>query len=676
MNDKTKKTRKTTKGRKAAARQISDRSILKALVSAAVEQVETVAGSMNWKWLQFDESVFEGELLRLTGPVPVAAKRRLKNFASAFASRYHLRMSLAGDLRLPGAEQQTGMPRWLVGEALGALGSNLVPTRQRARRTASEAARELAYFGYGQLADQLLPHPIGLVRGALAGEDSVYLEPVLLVEQGPSLGHSWSIFDLLKNDSFFHREVTGEPDLARFQQRLREDPLDGNTVVKLREFFSKRATVGLRDTSRWALGSRHPWFGWERARELLAETFERWGTENFLCPRVSLYAYDTDLDERTLEATLEANAQTVQLFADQLGQRLASSVGAKIGPDVLIHLAHAALDCHHDHPDFDLEARGRQGGETTARFMGHALYVMATNATGKETKARRNMNLAAHFAAKGVERSWLAELSDEERASFYLALNDLIKDYDTQDGLGDGAGRTRSFERIPLLIYTFFESPSPRPRESEEVLDSFTLADLREPQHAKHLHDNPEVFEKLVVFFTLVLRHYLDTDHVPDLRPENLVRDFMFLGLWGTNSPNVVINLYKDKSSKKTRSEVRFVGRSQVKAYRPGEDRKHEAALARLMASQLGPLLEPSVLRAVGTFLMAAEESVGGSRVQEMGPIALAKHTLELFREAARVGIKGGLVDVATLLEMLVDNSVDFAQRGLDRFTEQTGPVD
>ncbi len=661
--------RSPAKARAARVEAIADRTLLRALVGAANERPLTPQEGLNWRELRFDPQALQDALAGLEKPPSAAARKKLAGFAEAFAQRFRLRISRVDDLDLPLGGDTVQVPRWLAGQALGALGETLLPTRRRARRLSHEAAREVAYFGYGQLGDQLLPNPLALVRGALAGQEALYLDPVLLDEAGPSVGRRFSIFDLLRSDEFFHREVDGEPELARFQQRLREDPLDGSMVVRLRAFFSKRATVGLRDTTRWALGSRHPWFGWSKARDLLAACFERYGTENFLCPRLNFYTYDPEVEDDRLEAMLAANEEVCAGFAQQLGARLPEPVRRGLDDDVLAHLARAALDCHHDHPDFDLEATGRQGGQTTLRFVGHAVYVVASNAAGGDPEPRRNVNLAAHFAEKGYQRLWLAGLDEEGRAAFYQALGDQIREYDEAGGLLGPDGRRLVYTRPPLVICTFYESPDPLPRAGEEVVDSFRLDELREPLHARNLHAHPEVFEKLVVFFTLVLRHYLDTDHVPDLRPANLLRDFMLLGLWGTNSPNLVINLYRDEASDRTRSEVRFVGRTQIEAYRPDE-RHQEAALARLMASQFGPLLEPSVLRAVGTFMMAAPELQEGSRVQDVGAIAFARHSLELLREAVRTGIKGSLVDLATMLEVLVDNSVDLAQRGLDRLAD------
>ncbi|MBN2114117.1 MAG: hypothetical protein JW785_08330, partial [Acidimicrobiia bacterium] len=154
------------------------------------------------------------------------------------------------------------------------------------------------------------------------------------------------------------------------------------------------------------------------------------------------------------------------------------------------------------------------------------------------------------------------------------------------------------------------------------------------------------------------------------------VRDFMLLGLWGTNTPNLRVALFENEATGRVRGEVRFAGRAQIKRYRPDEDRAREAALARLMLSQFGPLVEPSLLRALGTFAMAAEESRGGSRVQQIGTVAFLRQSLEVVRETVRTGVRGTLVDLATALEVVVNDSIDFAQRGLDRVERRSPPSD
>jgi len=220
------------------------------------------------------------------------------------------------------------------------------------------------------------------------------------------------------------------------------------------------------------------------------------------------------------------------------------------------------------------------------------------------------------------------------------------------------------------VLYTFFEAPLPRLADGEELLETFRLSELRAPRYALLLREHPELVGKLVVFFTLVLRHFLDTDHVPDLRPTRLVRDFMLLGIWGYDTQNLLVNLYRREGSAAVRSEIRFIGRTQLKHYRPEQDRLQEAALMRKAVSHLGPLLEPSMLRALGNFLMAYAEATQGLRNRPDSRVAVARQALEVVRETVRGGLKAGLVDVATILEVAVDGGVDGAQRALDRVDE------
>ncbi len=659
----------TPRSRKAKSQNgLTDRSILRALMKCAIEQPTPPVESITFKEMLLDEKKLTKSLVELLPTTTSDEKKRLAAFSADFHSRVRMRVSDTKDLEFTVGKEKLKIPRWLAAQVLGALGENLLFTRRKARQTGQESAREIAYFGYGPIEEQSLAHPVSLIRAALEKKDQVYVDPVLLDESGRSVGRRWSVFDLLKTDRFFQRDVGGEPELARFQQHLREYPLDGNSALKLREFFEKSATIGIRDTTRWALGSRHPWFGWNKARQIVSECFEKWGTENFLYPRVNIFTYDLALDEQELADRLVQNQRAIEVFAKRLRSSLSISVQDKLDDRVLEHLAAAVFDSHLDLPDFDLEARGSQGGQTTVRFAGHAMMVLAASSAGRPSTPRRNINIAAHFKEKGYENLWLTGLDTEQLASFYLTVNSLLGEYTQAGGFVAENGDRIQYTHVPLVMYTFYQAPVPRPKRDEEILDSFSLDAMSEPQHVKNLRENPEVFEKLVVFFVLVLRHFLDTEHVPDLVPKRILWDYMLLGLWGTSSPNIVVHMYRNKNTGKVRSEVKFIGLHQVKAYLPHEDRKHEAALARLLASQMfGQVLEPSIMRAIGTFIMAVEQLREGTNSRRPGPVTFAKQSLEVFRETVRVGIKGTLVDLATMFEVLLDNTVDTVQRGLDK---------
>ncbi|HOX45594.1 MAG TPA: hypothetical protein PK668_18490 [Myxococcota bacterium] len=646
--------------------ELGDRQILRALLEAAVPLEEGPAWDVRFRHLAFDPERLTARLLELAREAGVRTTRRLvQRFAADFAGRVRLRVSRTDPVPVRWMHGEVKVPRWFLAELLGVVGTELLPTRRQARQAAFDAAREVAYFGAGGIGEQILPHPVALVRAALAGEEALRLEPVLLEEESPP--RRWTVYDLLRLDEDFHRQADGEAELGRFQTRLREDPLDGTTVGKLRAFFDKRATVGLRDTARWALGSRHPWFGWKRAREQIAACFERHGDASFLSPRVSLYLPDLELEAQEL-AAMQADCQrAAELFAARVAEQLPPELATALGQDRLVRLALAALDCHHDNPDFDLEVPELPSGQTTLSFLGHALGVLVRSARGQEQAPRRNTNLRGHLSAMGVTQAVLGDLAEAEQEVVLAAMQGVLHDYTSRTGLQDATGRPQIYRRPPHILYTFYATPEAQPRDGEELLDSFSLAELQEPQHAQHLRQQPEVFERLVVFFTLVLRHYLDTAHAPDLMPERLGRDFVLLGLWGTGTPNVRVHLFRHRKSGKVRSEVVYQGRSQVQALRPHRDRRHEAAFARLLVNQLGPLVEPSMLRAIGAYLMASEQHREGTHFQKVGALAFARQSLEVFREAARTGIQGALVDTATTAEMLVDNAVDYALKGLDR---------
>ena len=639
--------------------QPTDRMILRALLRAA----DVVDENLVWLEMGFSKQRLVDELLALAPESNETVQQGIEHFAQDFSSRFLLRVTRDDDIPLDIGGFDAEFPRWILGEALGPLGSDLFPTQHRARRTATEGARELLYFGAGDFANLCVSSPLQQIRSLLNGQSPSQGSGAMLRELRPGLERSWDTSVLLRQDPYFHRRLNSDEDLSRLQARLREDPFDGTTVERLRDFFHRRATVGLRDTGRWLLGSRHPWFGWQEARELMGACFDKWAQESFFSPRVHFYAADPEVGEEAIRNALEFNREVVERFAQHLTAEL-GELADLFERETLVLLSEAVLDAHHDHPDFDIEAIGGQG-TTTARFVGHTLYALATSVMGKQLEARQNFNMPAHLEAMGLVEKYLGKLNPTQQHALFQALGRQLRNY-ARGTVRDGFGRSIQYKRIPSKLFVLLESPGPHPHADEEVVDSFTLAQVSSPQYTHRLQEHPEILEKLVVFFTLVLRLYLDTQHVPDLRPEE-VKDFILLGLWGTNTPNVTINIYKKKDSETHRSEIRFSGRSQVKSYQLYKDRKHEAALARLALSQLGPLLEPSILRSLGTFLMAVAEQEQGNREQKVDSLNLAQQSLEVFRETARSAVKGSLVDVATAFEMLLDNAVDFAQHGIEK---------
>ena len=88
----------------------------------------------------------------------------------------------------------------------------------------------------------------------------------------------------------------------------------------------------------------------DTARELLAACFERHGTENFLCPRINLYAFDATLEDGQLTQILGDNEAVAARFAEQLGQ-------AENGRGIADH--HPAAVAGHPRPLGEAEVRQR-----------------------------------------------------------------------------------------------------------------------------------------------------------------------------------------------------------------------------------------------------------------------------------------------------------------------------
>ncbi len=645
---------------------VSDQAILSALLDSAVPFDSSDTADWVWKHLRFDPERLSRELANLLPAGHRNTKTSARTIARQLATQYELRQARVDMLRFDLLRRRWEVPRALVGEALGAFGSSLFHTRRRSLTSAVEAARELAYFGYGPPPAEAFS-PLVRVRSWLSGETQPAQEPILLEEQNFNSTRHWSAVELLAHDPVYHGRPPRMADMGSVQKRLRREPLDGAMVSKLREFFSRRATAGVRDTMRWALGSRHPWFGWPRARDLIMECFERWGDENFFAWRTNVYREDPLIETAERARMLENNRRAVSLFAARLGSALNREPPLELSTERLRAIAELVLDHHYDYPDFDLEALGNQQGITTAHFVGHAATVFASHLRGDQVTPRRNRNIAGLFSSMDAPGRWLARFDDHQRERFFEIVREQLDAMQERGGLADESGELVTYQRPPMILLSFISAPTPQPLPHERVQDSFRLSQVRTPQFAGYLRSQPDLIEKLVVFFTLVLRHYLDHACLPNLRPKDWLRDYWLLGLWGDCAENVWVNLYQNKKTGEVRSEVRFLGGDQHNVCRPDQDHAREAELLHKAADILGPDPEQGALRALASFLMALQESQEGSRSAALDQVAIMKQTLEVFRETARSGVRGTLVDLATTFELVLDGAIDTAQRGLSR---------
>ncbi len=631
---------------------LNDRQILRALKSAAIPDEAPPGGDPLWQSVRFDAEKLKEAFTELAPDLP---KAQVEAFAEQFSHKYRLRKARTDDLTLP-LPHHIKLSRAILGDALGSLGARLFPTRQSALGWATDAARELIFFGNGV---QTLESPFAICRSALrpnaqsakhAESDArPQKERPVLIEQGPGdAAYSWTASDLLERDPCFLRHAKPQSALQKFRHHLREDPLDGAMIELLRPFFNERVTVGIRDAARWILGSRHPWFDWSRARSLLEESFSAARDTNFYTPRIHLYLYDLSIDDAQLELTLKRNRECAEELARQLKSYL---------PDVpentvesRAQMLERCLDYYFDYPDYDGEKLSLHGAATLSKFARRALNGLGNRITGWSRALQFNSN----FESLEFDQGWFQQLPKAQKTAFFDALRRNLR-----------AGAAQIYRRPPMAIYVFHESSEARPRADETLLDSFRLSEMRAPQHALAFQKYPKLAQTLAVFFTLALRHGLDTDHYPDLQPPYALRDFLLLGTWGYDTWNLRVNLYRNGADQ-VRIEVFHIGRlPQLARYKPGE-MHFKAAIARQAAMAFGPLFEPSTLRALSVFLMAEEEQKKETHDPD-GHFAWMKHGVEVFRKVGHQSIRGGLINLSTTCESLFDDGVDALETSLEK---------
>lgn len=625
---------------------IVQRNIIRAIFKAA----KIVDEDIRWKRCRLDRDTLT-RLLRKLGNVPQSI---IDDMAENLGLSVIRRDPMT--LRFHGLERK--FDRTAVAEGAGALGLRFLPTRQAATRCAFEAAREIAYFGFGK--DLFFPCPIQQIAHALNLGHSP-LHGVILRDLRDDFTQQKTAFDMLKADKYFDDNVCDEESLLRFQTTLRNTPMSPAFIEKASEFFDRRATVGIRDTLRWMLGARHPWFDWTRAQFLIQSAFKSHGFDNFNTPQITYYAYDPDVDEIDIQIAHEHNAIVIRSFADKLKAALLNH-SIELPTEVLENLAHTILDIHHDYPDFDLEAQGAFAPQKQFDFMEHSINnTVHQELLGQDSKHKHNVNIRAHFNASDTTSILKNYLHSDEIDTFFDIVDDALQQY---DAIEDEALK---YKRIPCVVFLLQALGSPAPNHDERLLDTFDLSQMTQLEHASYMRSFPEISEKLVVFFALTLRHLIDTEHAPNLRPRNLPRDFIVLGLWGTRTPNIHVNLYVDKNlhindyaKKLTRCEIKFTGTDQVETH-PLKSIRDQSKILRLAFAHFAPLIEPSILRNLGTFTMAMEEFRGAGHTPNIDIGNLTYYAIDMIHEMARCGIRRTLSDVLAVLEYVIDNAHDKA---------------
>lgn len=605
--------------------------------------------------------------------VDAEGRERARRLGERIAARFLLKIGNVQEyvVKLSGGRESV-IRRHLMSETFGPAGYNLAPSREKVRLDAREAVREIPYFAFGPPQTQFAPDVLGQVRDALAGrtQRASLASPAFLIEEDDHGRTIMDVYSILKEDPYFQGRIHGHDDLLRFQERLREHPLDSLMRERLAEFFDAPMTVGVRDVLRYLEGSRHPEIGWETAQTVIHRCFEEFGMESFLPPEVNYYTVSIQQSPEEVAARSEANEKAAQAFASWFVTRAPLTWTARCSDQELAGLAMAILQAHHDYPVFEVEPYSGIVSTASARLAGRLALGALVHLTGMDYPERRNPigpNIADRYPHIA---SFVASLPGVERDAFYDLVNTLLVEAMIRGGIPDRDGRVWPFTRIDRTFYSFQERAEYPLRHRGRVQEVLTLEDLLGNRGGPVLDRHPDLPSRLVVFFVLVYRYFLDTGHVPDLRPDDAGRDLFLKGIWGYKTRNVLIASGWDEAGRPTVC-IRFVdNKDQFKQYRRIEDRGRPLGLAKYGLRLVHPLIEPAMERSIGIFTEMAASRRGDAPKRRRD---LPERWSRSIAHVLHAGVDEAVVHTQAFLHDLIDDTVDGLERFLRRWRWRGG---
>ncbi len=586
--------------------------------------------------LRFDEE-------RLLAHLNEAEPERLeqnKALAQTLAQRYVVKkgkiqffsMALTG-------EKLNHIKRSLLSWTFGPVGYNFMPTYEKVISDAQEATRLVPYLGFGGerefMAPDFLNPELDLTKGFEANSDSYECLDTFF----EGFHETKSTMELLESDP--HSRV--HANLSEFQEFLRLQPLSADMEQRFAEFFESPITVGLRDTLRWFKGSRHPEFGWQTAKSLINTAFEHFGRTNFLPREITYYTYDTDLAPSELQNLINRNMRVSKAFSTWIESQIptaAQEAWKKIGPE---KISFDLLDFYTSYPLFEVEPYTGLLSTATARMALRASLALFCFRTGLDEPKTHNHNLHRAPMYHANLHAFLDALDVDVRKTVLERLAQALVEHEHRT---HWQHREDKFEAIPRTYYTFQElAYACEPGFSNIAVH--TLQDLPEDCYTRY----PDLAEQLLVFFTLIYRHFADTGFIADLRPRDAGRDIFIYGIWGYMTENLLI--VEEEGPNGPRARVSFIdNRDQFKEYRAAEDRKNSLGLAKYALHFIHPIVEPALLRSVGIFAVkVADQTLGRNR-----PSSIAEHALDFTRKLCKDAIDGAFQTTQATADELIDD--------------------
>ena len=589
----------------------------------------------------------------------------LEELATKVSERFLLKRGKIEDFRmqLVGSKENV-LPRDRISHAFGPYGYNLLPTVEKTLIDAHEAAREIPYLGYGDAEKLLAPDIIGQFCHAVNQRESpTGLPPteaglfLNLLDEIEGNDVELTLYDILDRDAYFKGRCRDFTELRAFQDFVRTNPLSRVMDDQLEAFFSAPITVGVRDTVRFAMGSRHPDLGWESARQTIMSSFERQRTENFLPAEITYYGIDFNQDLEKTRDLLALNDRVAEGFAALLDEQLRTRGFLGLEAVVMKRIARQVLDYHHGYALYDLEPYQGLLSVSTLKMAARVSTDLSLALAGIPLHQRRNTRLARLQTRPGDLRGLVARMDEAEQDTFFGALEAALAHYVRRGGVTDGTGNIWTYHPLPRTFYSFQERADFPSRARGTVEETFTLEELQQPPRNALLQTVPGLAEKLTVFFVLVHRYYKDTGFLPDLRPRNAGRDIFLLGIWGQISDNLLITVRRTDDGE-VHTDLSFVdNKDQFKEYRRNEDRRAPVGIAKHAMRLTGSLVEPALLRSIGLFTELAYDNERGAERSRASLVEMySTKGLDIVHEVIHSGIEQVFDNGKVVVEDVVDD--------------------
>ncbi|MFH1529155.1 MAG: hypothetical protein ABIK09_00295 [Pseudomonadota bacterium] len=585
--------------------------LLRMIMESSTWFIEGSTGGAHTEVRRIDGDALAARL----GPLAVGrrAREQVDAVAQEIAGRFLLKRGKIREfhMQLLGP-RENAVPRSTISYAFGPVGYNLHPSLEKTRIDVADAVRQIPYWGAGNRDAQLAPDLLDVIRRTLGGEERdlapTRADPFLVDLTNARANES--IYDIAGRDPYFREPCAGWRDLHRIQQGIRKTPLSREMEDRLRKFFDAPITVGWRDVLRYAKGSRHPNLGWTAARDLISDAFGRWGEECFLLPEITYYAPDLEVSAEDLSMRRRHNEELVGALSEVLSGKLPRSVRCRLSDQETRILTWDLLEFHHDYPVYRIEPYQGLLSLSAVRMFGRASVSLASAFSGIRIPERRNLDLNLMMERPLLAAELLGDLKPREARKLLKAFEATLAQYQRRGAPGV-PGR---FERIGRTFYTFQERADFHAVSQGRVETVLSLEELWKPQNVQLLDEVPEIAEKLLVFFVLAYRYYVDTGFFPDMRPRNAGRDVFIYGIWGYLTDNILVMVHRRPDGGRS-AEVRFVdNRDQFKEYRRQEDRDAPVGMAKTALRLTAQVTEPSMRRSIGIFADQIRKQRAGER--------------------------------------------------------------